>query len=88
MTQKKTKKIFFCFSREEMDEEDEDVVGMPEKKKVACSVCSMGCAKYKCPRCLVQTCSLTCVKRYKEDTHFRCVRRMDDVFCLEQDGAR
>ena len=72
VTQDKEKIFYFCFSRK-MDEEHEELAGMDGKKKVACSVCSMGCAKYKCPRCLVQTCSLACVKRHKEDTQCRCV---------------
>ncbi|XP_021367264.1 box C/D snoRNA protein 1-like [Mizuhopecten yessoensis] len=32
-----------------------------------CEICSANVAKYKCPGCLAQTCSLPCVKRHKAD---------------------
>ncbi|XP_070531831.1 box C/D snoRNA protein 1-like [Ptychodera flava] len=33
-----------------------------------CEVCVEGRAKYRCPRCAIQTCSLSCVKVHKRDT--------------------
>ena len=38
---------------------------------VPCAVCVTAAAKYKCPRCFVQTCSLPCVRRHKEETKCR-----------------
>ncbi|XP_069119651.1 box C/D snoRNA protein 1-like [Argopecten irradians] len=32
-----------------------------------CEICSANVAKYKCPGCLAQTCSLPCVKQHKHD---------------------
>nr|2N94_A Chain A, Box C/D snoRNA protein 1 [Saccharomyces cerevisiae S288C] len=32
---------------------------------VLCGVCGIKEFKYKCPRCLVQTCSLECSKKHK-----------------------
>ncbi|KAK3607484.1 hypothetical protein CHS0354_010289 [Potamilus streckersoni] len=32
-----------------------------------CEICKENAAKYKCPRCLAQTCSLSCVKHHKAE---------------------
>lgn len=39
-----------------------------------CAVCKKGEAKYRCPRCLIRSCSLPCVKRHKEDVNCNGVR--------------
>ena len=54
-------------------EDDEESGAKPAPEVVPCGVCSTGAAKYKCPRCFVQTCSLPCVKKHKEDSQCRCV---------------
>jgi len=46
-----------------------------QKAAACCAVCRAEAAKYKCPRCFVQTCSLACVKRHKEDSQCRWVGR-------------
>ena len=46
----------------------------PEPAVVPCEVCAAGAAKYKCPRCFVQTCSLACVKRHKAEQECSGVR--------------
>ena len=43
--------------------EDEGDAPAPEPAVVPCEVCAAGAAKYKCPRCVVQTCSLACATR-------------------------
>jgi hypothetical protein len=48
----------------EMDEGEPPVL---EPAVVQCEVCAAAAAKYKCPRCFVQTCSLACVKRHKRE---------------------
>ena len=35
---------------------------------VVCEICTEKQAKYKCPACSRQTCSLECVRRHKVDT--------------------
>ena len=40
-----------------------------------CEVCTESLARYKCPGCLVQTCSVPCVKKHKEDTE--CTGKRD-----------
>ncbi|KAI8883766.1 hypothetical protein K501DRAFT_249096 [Backusella circina FSU 941] len=39
-----------------------------------CQVCQLTASKYTCPRCSIQTCSLACVKKHKEDTACSGVR--------------
>ena len=34
--------------------------------KIMCEVCGSNLAKYKCPKCLMQTCCLACVKLHKQ----------------------
>jgi len=46
----------------------------PEPAVVPCEVCAAGAAKYKCPRCVVQTCSLACVRRHKAEQECSGVR--------------
>lgn len=57
---------------EDADEEQETT--QPQPELVACGVCNTGAAKYKCPRCFVQTCSLPCVRKHKEDAKCRYIR--------------
>ncbi|XP_065197362.1 zinc finger HIT domain-containing protein 3-like [Sycon ciliatum] len=33
---------------------------------ITCAICSENASKYKCPRCLIRYCSLTCFKSHKE----------------------
>ncbi len=40
----------------------------PRAPDAKCAVCSKGAAVYKCPACLVLTCSVKCVKTHKETT--------------------
>jgi len=58
----------------EEEKDETDVTPMPQTKVVQCGVCTAGTAKYKCPRCFVQTCSLPCVRKHKEDAKCRWVR--------------
>ncbi|CAC5420736.1 Box C/D snoRNA protein 1 [Mytilus coruscus] len=55
--------------------------------KIKCEVCSECVAKYKCPRCLVGSCSLKCVKQHKtvndcsgirDKTAFVEIKQFDD----------
>uniref|UniRef100_A0AAV2KRL3 Box C/D snoRNA protein 1 n=1 Tax=Knipowitschia caucasica TaxID=637954 RepID=A0AAV2KRL3_KNICA len=55
--------------------EEEEVKGT--KRKISlfiCAVCGREEAKYTCPRCLTQSCSLLCVKKHKENTECSGVR--------------
>jgi hypothetical protein len=64
--------------RECRDEAEEGAgdqgVTMRDASTVSCEVCTTGAAKYKCPRCFAQTCSLPCVKRHKEESKCRYAR--------------
>lgn len=50
-----------------------------------CSVCKMAASLYKCPRCLTQTCSLTCCKLHKERD--RCSGKEDLLAHLRQSNS-
>jgi hypothetical protein len=58
----------------EEEKDESEATPTPQPKVVPCGVCTAGTAKYKCPRCFVQTCSLPCVMKHKEDAKCRWVR--------------
>lgn len=45
--------------------DDEEVA---EKKANMCEICLKNESKYKCPRCLMKTCSLNCCRQHKVNT--------------------
>jgi hypothetical protein len=45
-----------------------------ENTSTNCQVCQLTASKYTCPRCSIQTCSLACVKKHKQDTDCSGVR--------------
>lgn len=68
----------------------------------SCELCSENAAKYKCPGCLVQTCSVACVKQHKansgcsgqrDKTAYVAVKEFTDLNLLNdyrflEDGGR
>ena len=50
---------------EKSDEEKycEDIIESP---KILCEICKKEEYKYNCPRCLIKTCSVKCVKAHKK----------------------
>ncbi|XP_077441067.1 box C/D snoRNA protein 1 [Vanacampus margaritifer] len=54
---------------------DDEMRGTKRKISLSnCGVCSFGEAKYKCPACLLHSCSLLCVKKHKEESRCSGVR--------------
>lgn len=37
-----------------------------EKRLINCEICNENQSKYTCPKCLLRTCSLECIKKHKE----------------------
>ncbi|XP_011613399.2 box C/D snoRNA protein 1 [Takifugu rubripes] len=57
------------------------------KRKISlsnCSLCGLQEAKYKCPGCLVHSCSLPCVKKHKEDSSCSGIRNKTAFVALSQ----
>ena len=46
-----------------------DYIGLMSSVMGRCGICEKAEAKYRCPGCLVRTCSLRCVLRHKTDRH-------------------
>jgi hypothetical protein len=42
-------------------------IGEREFLSPTCQICDLNPSQYKCPRCLLMTCSLTCCKKHKSD---------------------
>uniref|UniRef100_H3C6D8 Box C/D snoRNA protein 1 n=1 Tax=Tetraodon nigroviridis TaxID=99883 RepID=H3C6D8_TETNG len=58
-----------------------------KKRKISlsnCSVCGLHEAKYKCPGCLVHSCSLPCVKKHKADSSCSGIRNKTAFVALSQ----
>jgi len=55
------------------EESGEDAISTSDSI-VQCEVCGVKAAKYKCPGCFCQTCSLQCSKQHKLDTTCSGVR--------------
>jgi hypothetical protein len=52
------------------DDDAQHIDTTADRKRKRCEVCSSEIAKYRCPRCSMQTCSLTCVNMHK--SRFEC----------------
>ena len=47
------------------DQVDEQEMAVEVKAKDPCQMCGQHQHKYKCPKCLMATCSLACIKDHK-----------------------
>ncbi|XP_062308727.1 box C/D snoRNA protein 1 [Osmerus eperlanus] len=57
------------------------------KRKISlanCNLCGSNEARYRCPGCFKQTCSLSCVRKHKEDSGCRGVRDKTAFVALSQ----
>jgi len=63
----------------ENEEEEEGMIVEKEEvvDKSLCQICKTNKWKYTCPKCLMHTCSLVCVKTHKKD--FNCDGKRDKV---------
>jgi hypothetical protein len=53
---------------EQITDNNEDDTQNPNKRPIIlCEVCTQNQFKYKCPRCLIKTCCLFCVKKHKKE---------------------
>ena len=52
-----------------------DVVAASSEDIILCQVCENAPKQYKCPRCALYTCSLTCCKTHKQK--FQCSGKRD-----------
>ena len=62
-----------------------------EQKEVienACEVCKQATSKYKCPGCLMCTCSMTCCKKHKEMKNCTGIRSKVDYVPLKKYGDK
>ena len=55
-------------AEEKQQEKQEQAQNGNVTTKPKCEVCLEAESKYKCPRCLVKTCSLACCNKHKADT--------------------
>ncbi|XP_033728585.1 box C/D snoRNA protein 1-like [Pecten maximus] len=53
-----------------------------------CEICSANEAKYKCPGCLAQTCSLPCVKRHKAEMGCNGQRKKTEFVAVKEYSDR
>ncbi|XP_060074723.1 box C/D snoRNA protein 1-like [Ylistrum balloti] len=53
-----------------------------------CEICSANIAKYKCPGCMAQTCSLPCVKRHKADKGCNGQRKKTEFVAIKEYSDR
>ena len=61
----------------EKEESEEEI---KKELKASCQLCTHNEHRYKCPRCLMLTCSLSCSKEHK--SQFACSGKKDHVSSL------
>ncbi|KAF7660021.1 hypothetical protein LDENG_00290060 [Lucifuga dentata] len=72
-------------SKADNNDEEDGVKGTKRKMSLAnCGACGSEEAKYRCPVCLTQSCSLPCVKKHKEDSGCTGVRNKTAFMALSQ----
>uniref|UniRef100_A0A8C6WM06 Box C/D snoRNA protein 1 n=1 Tax=Neogobius melanostomus TaxID=47308 RepID=A0A8C6WM06_9GOBI len=81
----KTVKMPSMESEVEENSRDGEIKGTKRKISLStCAVCGFEEARYTCPRCLIQSCSLLCVKKHKEDSDCSGVRDKTAFVALSQ----
>lgn len=55
-----------------MKEHSDELAGTSE---LMCEICEVSEAKYRCPQCFIETCSVLCIKKHKQGSQCDGVTR-------------